>query len=446
MPTIREQGTGRFKNDGNPSAWETFIENNLIVKDWLSNKPKGTRQHYGNMLYQFCKDTNTTPTVFQSKDRLEARDAAWSYVKPFVGKNHAKAKNYLAALKCFYRNKDGEVLPFDSRRGGKHYIPKRRIKASIEYVPNKSEMYLIIEGAHTVRDKALLLFLFQSGVRVNVIEHIKFKHVKNQLYPELKIPLMLKITDDLDTKLRGYDMPFYYTFLQGEAVETLKTYCDKFHKNGAGNDNAPLFYSKLGNSLDPGSVWEIVKKCTRRAGLDPSTLWTHTIRRAFKDVVRKSSLGNDFAEALMGHRLEGAQENYFSRNRPEDVTSEYMRVDFSRSVPQSRMEKMEHNLTAKTHEINILKQALTENEYKKDFELQGVKTDMGSLKTQVETMTRMMQSIYEGKAQPVQSPQFPEAAVFNFSDTELTKVFGLSPEKIKKVKKQLKETRSKQDT
>ena len=43
MPPIREQGTGRFKNDGNPSAWETFIENNLIVKGWLSSKPKSTR-------------------------------------------------------------------------------------------------------------------------------------------------------------------------------------------------------------------------------------------------------------------------------------------------------------------------------------------------------------------------------------------------------------------
>ena len=162
MPTIREQGTGRFKNDGTPSPWETFIENNQIVKDWLSNKPQGTREQYGSMLYQFCKDTNTAPGAFQSMDRLQARDAAWSYVKPFVGKNNSKAKSYLAALKCFYRNKDGETLPFDSRRGGKHYIPKRRLKASIEYVPNKSEMYLIIEGAHTVRDKALLLFLFQE--------------------------------------------------------------------------------------------------------------------------------------------------------------------------------------------------------------------------------------------------------------------------------------------
>ena len=288
-------------------------------------------------------------------DRLKARDAVWNYIKPFVGVKNSKAKNFLAALKCFYRNKDGETLPFDSRRGGKHYIPKRRVKANIEYVSNKSEMYLIIEAAHTVRDKTLLLFLFQSGVRVNTIGHLKFKHIKNQLYPEAKIPLTLKITDDLDTTLRGYDLPFYYTFLQGEAVETLRTYCNKFHKNGADNDNAPLFYSKLGNSLDPGSVWEIVKKCTKRAGLDPSTIWTHTLRRAFKDVVRKSSLSNDFAEALMGHRLEGSQENYFSRNRPDDVAKEYMKIDFSCSVPKSRMAQVENQLATKTVELEELK-------------------------------------------------------------------------------------------
>jgi integrase len=399
MPTVREQGTGRFKNDGQPSEWEIFIENNPIVKDWLSNKPKGTREQYGSMLYQFCKDTNIAPGAFQSMDRLKARDAAWSYIKPFVGKQNSKAKGYLAALKCFYRNKDGETLPFDSRRGGKHYIPKRRIKASIEYVPHKSEMYLIIEGAHTVRDKALLLFLFQSGVRVNAIGHLKFKHVKNQLYPELKIPLTLKITDDIDTKLRGYDLPFYYTFLQGEAVETLKTYCDKFHKNGADNDDAPLFYSKLGNSLDPNSVWEIVKKCTKRAGLDPSTIWTHTVRRAFKDVIRKSDLDNDFKEAIMGHRLEGSQENYFSRNRPEDVAKEYMHINFSRSVPKSRMEQVENELTSKTFEIETLKKTLTENAYKKDLELQELKTKMQILERGHNEMRVMMAEWHKKNAE-----------------------------------------------
>jgi len=360
MPTIREEGTGRFINDG-PCPWETFVENHQVVKDWLLNKPEGTREHYGAALYTFNEDTGISPETFQNMPRLEARDAVWNYIKPFVGVKNSRAKNFLAALKCFYRNKDGETLPFDSRRGGKHYIPKRRVKASIEYVPNKSEMYLIIEGAHTVRDKALLLFLFQSGVRVNTIEHLKFKHVKKQLYPEPQIPLMLKITDDIDTKLRGYDLPFYYTFLQGEAVETLKTYCDKFHKKGVDADDTPLFYSKLGNSLDQNSVWEIVKKCTKRAGLDPSTIWTHTLRRAFKDVVRKSSIGdNDFKEALMGHRLEGSQENYFSRNRPEDVAREYMKIDFSRNVPKSRIEQMEKELTSKTFELENLKAQMAE--------------------------------------------------------------------------------------
>jgi hypothetical protein len=161
MPTVREQGTGRFINDG-PAPWETFIEEHATVKDWLLNKPQGTREHYGSMLHQFCKETAMTPEAFQSMERLKARDAAWNYIKPFVGRQNSKAKNYLAALKCFYLNKDGETMPFDSRRGGKHHIPKRRVKASLEYVPNKAEMYIIIDGVHTVRDKALLLFLFQS--------------------------------------------------------------------------------------------------------------------------------------------------------------------------------------------------------------------------------------------------------------------------------------------
>ena len=356
MPLSREQGTGRFINI-EPLPWQVFIEDHSALKEFLLNKPEGTKENYGSKIQQFTKDTGISPEAYQELDRLQARDAAWNYVKPFVGKTNAKASNYLSALKSLYRNKNGETLPFDSRRGGKHYIPKRRIKAAYEHVPNKAEMYLLIEAARTIRDKAVLLFLFESGVRVNVIEHLKFKHVKNQLYPEIKIPLTLKITDQLDTKMQGYDLPFYYTFLQGEAVETLKIYCDNTHKND--KDNTPLFLSSLGNSLDQSSVWEIVKRCTKRAGLDPSTIWTHTIRRAFKAVVRRSVIVDDFKEAIMGHRLEGSQENYFSRNNPEDLAKEYMRINFGRTVPKSRLEIMEKEIMQKNSDVETLKKELS---------------------------------------------------------------------------------------
>jgi integrase/recombinase XerD len=345
MPNARNNKTGRFIALGT-NAWEVFASEHPTVKEWLMNRSKGTKEQYGAQLQRFCVETGINPEDFRSMSRLEARDAAWNFVKIFVGKYNSKAKNFLAALKSFYRNKDGEILPFDSHRGGKHYIPKRRKRASLERVPSKNEMYRIIDSSNNVRDKAILLVLFQAGLRVNALCNLKFRDVERQLYPEdgegPKIPLTLKISDNIDTKLRGYYLSFYYTFLQGEAVEALKGYCDKYHKDRDGG--TPLFYSSIGEPMKKHGVWEVVKRCTRRAGLNSKEVWTHTIRRAFRDVLRHSNLNNDFQEALMGHVIPGSRENYFSRNKPEELAKEYMKVNFNRAAPKSRIAAMENEL------------------------------------------------------------------------------------------------------
>ena len=58
---------------------------------------------------------------------------------------------------------DGETLPFDSRRGRMHYIPRIRKKIDIEHIPTKKEVYLMSDMAGNLRDKAIILTLFHSG-------------------------------------------------------------------------------------------------------------------------------------------------------------------------------------------------------------------------------------------------------------------------------------------
>jgi len=154
------------------------------VREWLEIRPEGTRRQYGRRLLNFVEQTGVSPEEFLESDRFEARDLIWKYVKPFIAESTSKAKNNLDALKSFYRSKDGETLPFDSRRGGKHWFnKKRRVKAAREHVPNKPEMYRITEAATNIRNKTMLLVLFQSGIRENALYHLRFKHVKDGLYP-----------------------------------------------------------------------------------------------------------------------------------------------------------------------------------------------------------------------------------------------------------------------
>jgi hypothetical protein len=80
---------------------------------------------------------------------------AWKFVQPKIAEHSTVAKNRLTALKSWYRNKDGEQLPFDSERGGKHYLHLRHKKVAFEHIPNNKEMFQIVDMASSLRDKAI---------------------------------------------------------------------------------------------------------------------------------------------------------------------------------------------------------------------------------------------------------------------------------------------------
>jgi len=243
------------------------------------------------------------------------------------------------ALKSWYRNLNGEQLPFDSGRGGKHYIKVKHTKQAREHIPNKAEMYQIIDMASSLRDKTLLILLFQSGVRVNVIEHLTYGDVADQLNENL---ITLKITGDLDHKLRGRDIPFYYTFLNGEGAETLMRYCKLRHKNS--KPETPLFSTKGKKPITQRWVWEIVKMCSERAGFKSGTISTHTIRKAFRKIVRRADLDDDDKEMMMGHVIQGSREAYYDNKDVDLIREAYQKCNFTREIPESNHVKMKSQL------------------------------------------------------------------------------------------------------
>jgi len=51
--------------------------------------------------------------------------------------------------------------------------------------------------------------------------------VKDQLYPTVKVPVYLKITSDIDSKISKYGLDYYYTFLHAEAAQALREWLDE---------------------------------------------------------------------------------------------------------------------------------------------------------------------------------------------------------------------------
>lgn len=111
-------------------------------------------------------------------------------------------------------------------------VKKIRKKVVYEIIPTKDQIYAMsnrikkLESPDRIRTRALMLCLFQSGVRVNCLCRWTVGLVRDQLYPTIKVPVYLKITHKMDTKISGYGLSYYYTFLQKEGAEALKEYLD----------------------------------------------------------------------------------------------------------------------------------------------------------------------------------------------------------------------------
>ena len=315
------------------------MEQHPEVKSWLQNRPEETKRGFALHLQSFCEAIGKTPEEWQRLDKVEARDLAWNFVKPLIAEHSSVVKSTLTCLKSWYRNLNGEVLPFDSARGGKHYFHIRRKKAAVEHIPSKAEMYQIVDMTSSLRDKTMLLLLFQAGVRVNVLEHITYGDVAEQLDEET---IVLKITGKLDYKLRGRDIPFYYTFLNGEGSATLKQYCKVKHKDRV--HAKPLFYTWGNKAISQKWVLKIVKMCVKRAGFNPATMWTHTIRKAFRKIVRQTNIDDDDKEQLMGHVIQGSRESYYDKKDVGLIMEAYQQCNFSRELPDSEVAKLQRQL------------------------------------------------------------------------------------------------------
>ena len=369
-------------------AYVKWMDEHPEVKAWLKDRPQETQRAFAERLREFSREMCVSPEEWRNLDKFKARDLAWQFVKTKIQNNPSVASTCLAALKGFYRNKDGEALPFDSARGGKHYFHNRLKKAAIEHIPNKMEMYQIIDMASNLRDKSILLFLFQTGCRVNVVQHIKLKHILDQLNRDT---FVLKITPELDFKLRGRDIPFYYTFLNGEGAETLKRYVAYAHKKM--NPEAYLFYTRSGRGIPISEVYvlQIVKNCVKKAGLNEQSMWTHSIRKAFRKIVRQADIDDDDKEQLMGHVIKGSRQSYYDSKDVDVILAAYRKCNFTR--------EMKEGVLFKAHpELQKLREQLADQEVQRALEQENYEKRINSLETQLYAMQKTLKQLLEQKA------------------------------------------------
>jgi len=255
-------------------------------------------------------------------------------------------------------------------------IPK---KVAIEYIPTREDIYRMVDSfprkneRQWLRGRAMILCLWQSGVRVSCLVSWTWGMFKDKLYPEPKIPVPIKVVAKRpegvwdvaeDSKLSAYNVGYYYTFLHKEAAYALKEYLDARIRDGwKPKDSDPIWVTEgfgehnVGKPIKEWSVREVVKDAAKQIGIDPKTIWTHCFRKAFRKTLYQSGVDLDIAEAMMGHKLPASRGNYFDYHDLNFLKEEYMKGFWER-VEVNTVKKLESELAElrqKTVEVEKLR-------------------------------------------------------------------------------------------
>jgi integrase len=391
------QWNGRdFRGEKLCPKYTRFIREHPKVFEWLEGKPKNTMQNGCHALTGLCEFSRLTPEQFLKLDEKTARDKAWKYLSSFKIKQPAKALNHKAYIQSFYYWHREKKLPFIR---GKHDIVYEPMRIKMRM--SKDVCWKIIRnGAINLRDKTILTFDFESGLRRNAIAHLNFGHYKN---PEFK---WFKKTEDgeviksneregniaifkvmatptkeytYDKKLRGKNINGYLACLHKEATKILKEYVAQYHQDS--KDDTPLWYSlnplNKNMRLSAKGIYRMVKTCIERARLPTDQINFHSFRRGFRSVLRNTSTitDNELKESLMGHRLKGSQEYYFYRD-PLESAREYAKCDFSEPHPEKdrALAEKDKEIERLTEESRKVKEAMEKAKVTTKVEIEPMPT------------------------------------------------------------------------
>lgn len=230
-------------------------------------------------------------------DELAAMDRSKAYVNSVIKK-----------LKTFFRSngyKDLEVAT--------HFVPTRYRKRP-EYIPTKEEVYMMADSAGSLRNRAVILSLWSSGLRVSTLCALNYGDVADEVEKgesHILVPVYPEMKQRVPDACKG-NIP-YYTFICMEAGEALRSYLREREEKYGISHEEPLFHSdwtlwkrdeRASKRLVRRGVGLIVKRSAKLAGIEKWRHVTpHSLRKAFESVL--------VSPTIDGGRLDKATQEFF---------------------------------------------------------------------------------------------------------------------------------------
>jgi len=334
-----------------------YVSVNLLLKH-LSRKSRSeaSRRAYLRQVYSLCISTRLTPDELVKLPKTRIEKLVQEHADKYNDGKHSirYVNNIIHLLKTFFKVngfKGAKALEIES-----HYMPSRYRKRP-EYIPKKHEIYIMADSACSLRDRAIILTLYSSGLRNSTLRALLYGDVEHELkkgFDNIVIPVYpeMKLVDPNACKNK---IP-YYTFICDEATQALKLYLrERAEKYGGIFGCEPLFASdynqipreeRSSKIMSPRQLQQVVKQAARRAVILKSRYVTpHCIRKALESVLHSElvdggRLDPKIQEFFMGHILPGSQDAYFDQTDVEQLRAEYAKLNFGRVVIENKFKTL----------------------------------------------------------------------------------------------------------
>lgn len=268
---------------------EKFINHILIEK----NLSKNTALSYRNDLLKF-KDFIEKRDL--NLNRLSSEDIT-SFIIFLKRKNYSSTSivRILSGVRNFYKFlvgmgyvKNTEIIIESPKVERK--LPDVLTEEEIKKILNVGE----ISRKH-IRNLAIIELFYSSGLRVSELCNLKLSDLN---------------LEEGFIRVKGKGNRERIALLNKEAIEVLKRYLNERKKVF----DEYLFLNSRGERISRQSVWKIVKKYSKYAGIDKNVK-PHTLRHTFATHLLNEGLDLRVVQELLGHKSIATTEIYTHLNR-----------------------------------------------------------------------------------------------------------------------------------
>jgi integrase len=237
--------------------------------------------------------------------------------KALEGYAHGTVRNYLFGIKKWFElsgvKVDWERIEF----------PSSAETSESDRAPSKEELKNLLNHASSARDRAAIMVLTSSGLRIGTMLSLKVGDVDFDSYPDVaKIKVERKRGRKFVGKRRGSQGRMFFTWITEEAKKTLMEYLEERRRAGETlTPDSPLFEDSQGQGkfVTLENFERVWYRLLKRAGLNEKSnrqymLHVHTLRKYF----RSNCVGVDpsYRETWMGHKAGYLDDSYFRAEEP----------------------------------------------------------------------------------------------------------------------------------